>query len=379
MTHPLSPITYCRRNLPRIVPMSFVIVLSVFLVATVVTIVNSVDLTVTTVYNYTRVMTPIVPQRDSLSVDDADRAIAAREPGVDRVIDSQGMFMNINTVFGQVPFVLIAVPPDQRDYLIRRGGDRLVSGRMPIPGRPEAVLSIGLVRNRKFKLGDVVAAPDDQGGLAGSPIPVHLVGILDGPTWIAFTTPQFVDIAAPLMPKFLIVTSKDPAKLGALSTRLEKDENQVRVQIVSYHYLVNQLRTSLASMYLLMSLVNAMVIMVVAMMSGMLSNIYFTQRITEFAILSAIGLRRGLLLWHAVSETAIVTGLGWVIGVFFTWGMMSFLRGSLFEPRGMLIDPRDPIAFLYTIPIPLMITLFAIVTVSVRLSRLDPVSIIERR
>jgi hypothetical protein len=379
MTHPLSPVTYCRRNFARILPMGVVIVLSVFLIASVVTIVNSIDLTVTTVYNYTRVMTPIVPQRDSLNIDDRDRKTIASEPGVDRAIDAQGMFMNINTVFGQVPFLLIAVPPDQRDYLLARAHDKLITGRMPIPGRPEAVLSTGLVFNRKLKLGDVVVAPTDTGGLAGSPIPVHLVGVIDGPTWIAFTSPEFVDVATPLMPKYLLVTSKSPSGLPALSARLDKDVNTVDVQVLSFHNLVSQLRTSLESMYLIMTLVNAMVIFVVALMSGMLSNIYFTQRITEFAILSAIGIKRAVLLWHAVSETAIVTGFGWAAGLLFTWGALSFLRGRLFEPRGMLIDPHDPIAFLYTIPIPLMITLFAVLTIWARLSRLDPVTIIERR
>ena len=380
MTHPLSPLTYCRRNLMRIVPMSAVIVLSVFLIAAVVTIVNSVDLTVTTIYNYTKAMTPIIPQRSSLNVDPADRKIALEQPETDRVIDARGLFMDINTVFGAAPFVVMGVPADQRDYLIARAHDHLMpGGRMPIPGRAEAVLSSGLVNNKKLKIGDTVAGPTDTGGIAGAPVPVKLVGILSGPTWIAFTSPEFVDAALPQMPHFVVVTSKTEAGLGPLSARLDKLVDHSHVQLLSYRDLVNQLRTSLASMYLIMTLVNAMVILVVAFMSGMLSNIYFTQRITEFAILSAIGLKRRLLLWHAVSETAILTGVGWVAGVLVTWGMMSILRGTLFEPRGMLINAHDPMAYLYTVPIPLMITAFALATISFRLSRLDPVSIIERR
>ena len=96
-------------------------------------------------------------------------------------------------------------------------------------------------------------------------------------------------------------------------------------------------------MYLIMTLVNAMVILVVAFMSGMLSNIYFTQRITEFAILSAIGVKRRLLLWHAVSETAILTGVGWMASAcIVTWGLLSFLKGhAVRAPRHADQPPRS--------------------------------------
>jgi hypothetical protein len=55
------------------------------------------------------------------------------------------------------------------------------------------------------------------------------------------------------------------------------------------------------------------------------------------------------------------------------------MKGSVFEPRGMLIDPGDPLSYLNTLPIPVFITLFAVATISFRLAKLDPVTIIERR
>jgi hypothetical protein len=43
------------------------------------------------------------------------------------------------------------------------------------------------------------------------------------------------------------------------------------------------------------------------------------------------------------------------------------------------LDPLDFSAYVFTLPLPLTIIFFALVTISIRLSRLDPVSIIERR
>ena len=378
-SHPLSPLTYCRRNIRRLAPMALVIVLSVFLVAAVVTVVDSVDLTVTTVYNYTRVFTVVIPQRSALAVPEDQVAKIAGAPGVDRTIEGSGFLMNLNTVFGATPFLVIAASETDRDYLLARAHDRLVSGRLPAPGAPEAVVSTGIVRNKRLKIGDVVAGPDDRSGIAGCSVPVKLVGILDGPTWIAFTSPEFAAIAMPFFPRHVMFTSKNPAALPEVSRAVEARIDRRQVQVLSHRNLVEQIRSTLDSMYLIMSLVNAMVILVVALMSGMLSNIYFTQRLTEFAVLSAIGVRRSVLMLHAVSETAVVTSIGWVLGMIATWFLMGLMKDSLFARRGMLIDPHDLLALAYTIPIPFVITAFAMATIFARLSRLDPLGIIERR
>lgn len=353
--------------------------LSVFLIASVVTIVDSIDLTVLTIYSYTKAFTPVIPRAGRLRVDADIQALAAKQPQTDRVIETSGFFFNVNTVFGRLPFVCFGVPPQDRDYLIERAGDKLSEGRMPIPGLPEAVVSEGIVRNRKLKIGDVLAAPTDTGSLVSVPVPVKLVGILKGPTWIAFTSREFSDAALPLVPHSILVTTKKRSDQVAFGDMLLSKLDRVRVQVFSFHSLVKELRDTLASMYLIMGLVNGTVIFVVALMAGMLSNIYFTQRINEFAVLSAIGIKRRVLILHAVSETAILTSVGWLVGSGIDLAFMTGLRGRLFEPRGMLINPSDPFAYVYTLPIPLCITLFAVATVSYRLSKLDPVTIIERR
>ena len=360
-------------------PLAFVIVLSVFLIASVVTIVNSIDLTVLTIYNYTRAFTPVIPRSGRLRVPEDIQAKIRKTPGVDRTIETSGFFFNVNTVFGQLPFVCFAVGDEDRAYLMKRAGDSLAEGHMPTPGLPEAVISEGLARNKKLHIGGYVADPNESDNIMISPVKVKLVGVLKGPTWMAFTSKEFADNALPYVPRSVLVTAKDVPDQLRFGDNLYNTLDRKRVQIFSFNKLVDQLRTSLASMYLIMHLVNGTVIFVVALMAGMLSNIYFTQRISEFAVLAAIGLRRSTLVWHAVSETAILTSLGWVLGVLVNWGLLSLMQGSLFEPRGMLINPRDPYAVLNTLPIPVFITLFAVLTISIRLAKLDPVTIIERR
>lgn len=335
-----------------------------------------------TIYNYTKGFTPVIPRSGRTHVPPSVLAKIRQTPGVDQTIEASGFFFNVNTVFGPFPFVCLGVTPEQRDYLLHRAGDTLEpGGRMPTPGLPEAVVSEGIVRNKKLKIGDTLAGPDegDSSAIVSTPVPVKLVGILRGPTWIAFTSKEFPEAVLPLVPHSILTTTKNPADQLLFGDKLFKTLPKVQVAVFSFNNLVKQLRTSLASMYLIMQLVNGTVIFVVALMAGMLSNIYFTQRISEFATLAAIGLRRSTLVWHAVSETAILTSIGWILGVLVTWGLMDVMQGRLFEPRGMLINPHDVNAILNTLPIPIIITLFAVATISYRLSHLDPVSIIERR
>ena len=127
---------------------------------------------------------------------------------------------------------------------------------------------------------------------------------------MAFTSKQFTDESLAAVPRSLLVTTTDPGDQGRVGDALFDSLDKFQVQVLSFNNLVKTLRNSLASMYLIMHLVNGAVIFVVALMAGMLSNIYFTQRISEFAVLAAIGLRRSILVWHAVSETVILTTLG---------------------------------------------------------------------
>lgn len=386
MHDPLSAWVYFRRNPGKVVPMGFVIVLSVFLIAAVATIVDSVDLTILTIYGYSRRFTYIVPQRTTLRVPDDQVKVVKTDPRTERTMEGSIFFTNIKTVMGQLPFVVVGLDRDDRNYLLERLGARLVTGRMPAEGMPEAVVSQPIAENKRLRIGDQIAGPEDAGGIAGAPVPVRCVGIVSGPAWFAFSSRTFVDGTFLAMPRCLLFTTRDPEALMGLNAALQPPGkgkrgklDPTKVRVLSYQNLVRELRESLSSLYLIMGIVNGTVIFVIALMSGMLTNIYFTQRLTEFGVLSAMGYPRLRLLRRIVSETFLLTLIGWIVGGFVTYGVLSVFKETLFRPRGLIIDPLDWFAYRYTVPIPLAITVFAVATIGYRLWRLDPVSVIERR
>jgi ABC-type antimicrobial peptide transport system permease subunit len=384
--NPLSATTYFRRNPGKSLPMGFVIVLCVFLIASIATMVNSIDLTILTIYKYTRYFTYLVPQRVSLTVPEDQVKILRQDPRVDRVMEGSIFFTNIKTVMGRFPFVVLGVTPENREYLMGRIGTKLIEGRMPAEGMPEAVLSEPIANNKHIKVGDIIAGPTDEGGISGSPVPVRCVGILKGPVWIAFSTKSFCDQTFLTTPRTTLFTTKRPDDLFAVNTELMpvKDKthgklNPAKVNLLSYQNLVAELRDSLSSMYLIMAVVNGTVIFVIALMSGMLSNIYFSQRIAEFAVLAAIGYQRARLVRRVVVETLLLNLAGWALGALVTVVFLTYFKTAVFEPRGLIIDPRDLYAYKWTLPIPFTITIFAVTTIAARLMRFDPVTIIERR
>jgi hypothetical protein len=176
--HPLSAPTYFRRNPGKVLPMGFVIVLCVFLIASIATLVNSIDLTILTIYGYTRHYTYLIPQRVTQDVPPDQVAVVKGDARVDRVMNAGVFFTNIKTVMGRLPFVVLGLEDEDRDYLLERVGTQVLpGGRLPADGMPEAVISEPIAQNKRVKVGDMIAGPTDEGGISGSPVPVRLVGI----------------------------------------------------------------------------------------------------------------------------------------------------------------------------------------------------------
>lgn len=366
--------------------MGGVIVLSVFLIAGVAILANSIDLTVRTIYRYTEFFTYVIPQRQNRGVPDDQKAIVAADPRVERVIDGGIFFANIKTVMGRLPFVVLGVESDDRDYLMKRMGTQLIAGRMPEEGMPEAILSEPLAENKNLKLGDTVAGPMDEGGISGAPVPVKLVGIMKGPVWLAFTSKSFCTTQFLLNPRCVLYTWKSVGERDALNSAMMPAKNKAsgklspkQVQLVSKETLITEVRESLESMYLIMEVVSGAVIFVIALLSGMLANIYFTQRLSEFGVLAAIGYSRTRLILRVLLETSLLNTVGWIVGAALSVAGLTYLKDAVFRARGLFIDPYDLWGYSHTLPVPICITIFSVTTIAYRLLRLDPVTIIERR
>lgn len=374
----LSPVLYLRRNLSRTVPMMIVIMLAVASVASVVTIVHSIDLTIYTLYGCNRYLTALTP-RNALTIDEDQVAKVRNLPMLGALCPTHSYQAMVKTIFGKMPFPIIGLDARGRDLIMKRAGVRLARGRMLLDGQPEAVLSEDVARNLGLKIGDVVSRPESTDSFA--PVPIRLVGTLRGRVWLGLTSRELADTISPFTIRGYIAfaSSSNIADQRRLDDAIEHVVNKAKAREWRYSGLVTETRSSLANLYLIMDLVVGIIVFAISFVCGLLSNIYFLQRLPEIATLSAIGYTRTVLLVRAVGETALLCGAGWIMGGLLTAGLLTGLKHLFLTPRGLLLEAVDPGAYALTLPLPCAITLFAVCTIAFRLATLDPVSIIERR
>jgi ABC-type lipoprotein release transport system permease subunit len=355
---------------------AFVIVVAVALVACVVSLINSIDMTVLTMYGYQKHFSVVTP-RNALAVYPDIAEQIRKEPLVAETYTARPAFTVVKTIFGKMPFVVFGLDAKARGRAMERCGLRMARGRLPADGAAEVALHSDIARNRHLQLGDVVLKPDSEDSY--SIVPMRLVGTFDGPVWLAMTSEQFVREHFPVSPQGLVVMARRQEDQQKLDKALFDGVDKARARVWTYASLVRETNDALSSLYLIMNVVIGIIIFAIAFLTGMLANIYFMQRLPEFATLSAIGYQRKGLLGRVLAETGLLCAIGWALGSVLTIVILLAIKAYIMTPRGLLLNPYDVSAYWYTIPLPATIALFALWPISRRLQRLDPVSIIERR
>jgi ABC-type lipoprotein release transport system permease subunit len=376
MNPALSPFLYFRRNPARTLPTAFVLVLAVVLIASVVTIVRSIDLTVFTLYGYNRYLVGLVP-RNALTIDAAQMQKYRALPEIGALHGAHSYQAQVKTIFGKMVFPIFGLEPEARQLIMERCGVRLAAGRMPAEGAPEAAISEEVARNLGIQLGDILAHPDSEDSYA--PVTIRLVGLFRGPVWLGLTSKSLVDANSPFTWQGYLAFPRTPSEQAALDAAIDRVTDKSKARAWKFSTLVRETQTALSNLYLILNLVIGIIVTVISFVCGLLSNIYFTQRLPEIATLYAIGYARRRLLRRAALETALLCLFGWVLGALLTTALLYAVRALLLTPRGLLLNPVDVTAFVFTLPLPLAVSAFAVATIALRLKTLDPVSIIERR
>ena len=386
---PLSPITYYRRNIWRVLPVGGAIMISVFLIAAIVTLLNSVDDSIRTNYGSVSRFSIIAPQ----FADDVPPQVlaqAAKAPGLKQRVVSIPYFVLIQTVFGQMPVPIYGLDQNEMKAIADATGNTLAQGRYPAVNAPEVALSRAWANNLHLKIGETFV-PDNP-RLPSLTEPQKLVGIFDGGESIAITDksyvifelpdvvrrPSYMYIAqsqaqTPKLAAFLNSITDNPKKFGLVKSDVQ------RLRVFTFDGLVNELRKSLAFLYRFLAIADIMVIGAVALLSGFLANIYFEQRLGEFGLLAALGFRRERLARRLVIETGSLVLFSWIIGLGLTAAIFWALDHFYMIPNGLILSKIGRDALLYTLPTPILVGFASLATVLLRLYRLDPIEIMERR
>ncbi|MCH7904822.1 MAG: ABC transporter permease [Armatimonadetes bacterium] len=374
----MSPLTYLLRNPGKTLPLLGVITLAVMLIAGMVAVMNSIPLSVSTVYSYSKHYLGVTPRGDQSQVGAIrDRITAGSPVEIDRIMTCRLASSSINSIVGGWPFVVLGLEQDDLEFYGQRLGGATLSGRYPMAGEAEATISRPVAKNLGLELGDALMGPAQPDSY--SPNEVEVVGIIDTEDWIMVTSVEYLrDHHFPPVDA-LLVFAKDPHRQSELDQWALDEFKGSSARIYSFLELERETQESFSTLYLILNIVVVSLVVVITTMMGMLINMYQAQRVQEFGLLQAIGFSKARLLRRVLAETTIVLSGSWLVGLAMAMGLLYGLKVQIFDPKAYAIEVFVVGPYLNTLPVPLMIFVVAVIDLYVRFRRFDPVAVVERR
>jgi hypothetical protein len=374
---PLSPWTYGRRNVRKVLPALIILTFVVMLVFVILSTLGGLRDSMLVYTSEFDVWTLVFPKKDT-RLPKALLAQIGAHPAVERMIDSRNCFVRVKTLIGPMPFNLRAGRRDENDFLLRRVNARIRDGRMPEPGTNEVAIHENIMKANGWSLGREFGVDvDEEDWMLGR---FKVVGILDGPVPVGVCSFEYLN--SPLQYAFSaklwereIVLAK-PGRTAELNAFLRTLKD---IKVYDKARAVDDVTQGFDRIILVFRFISILLIIVVSFVVGLINNIFFAQRIDEFAVLMAIGHTQRRVFRMVAGETAGLMGVSWTLGLALGAAVFAAFRALVMEPRGIPLPFWQPGPLLISLILPVVAQAFAVVTVLGRLRRLDPVTIIERR
>jgi len=313
-------------------------------------------------------------------------------PSVERVIPNAPRVAMINASIPPLssseasPFGIYA---EDMAYLVELYGLTLQDGHLPRPGSNEIVISEALAKNQDLELGEVIGDPN-QPAYPGAPsleVPFIISGIFSPSNstgienrW-GFYSLEFLEQSGilPLPDNLSLIVVPKEGQKESLEDWLHRELAGSDVSILTYHKEVSRIQQEARQNMTSIALLESIIAIVAALGIAVLNYIFTSQRQSEFGILYALGHGRKKLTRRVLGETSFMILVAWVISALVAMLMMLLLRFGIYEPRGLSFDLLNFTPWLYTLPIPVLVLLITTWSTARTLSKLDPISIIERR
>ena len=324
------------------------------------------------------------------------------DPGVATQIRTHPAVQRVIPVAPRYHFLSVSIPPftsaeaspfgvyaDDMAYLVELYGLELKDGRLPRPHTNEMVIPETLAQNRDLQVGDVIGDPDHPAYPGAEALEAEFVvsGIFAKPStpinenWLGFVSLEYLEsheaYRVPDVPPLILVP-----KVGqgdTLDDWLEHELAGEDVYVLTYRREVARVKESTQTMMFVMALLEGAIAIVAAIALAVLNYIFISQRQSEFGVLHALGFDRLQLVRRVLGETIFTTGAAWGLSAILCLMGLLYLRFSVFAPLGLTLNLFSITPWLFTLPIPVAVLTVTTGTVARTLSKLDPVSIIERR
>jgi hypothetical protein len=378
---PLSAFLWLRRNPRRVLPALLVQALVTALVLAVVVPLTAWEATADASIAPLEAYTGVTPLRRQ-GFDEELSALLDGNPAMERRIPAKALWIDTPGIVGDQNSAMVAVPRAEQEEYLRRVGVRLVEGTLPEAGSDGVVVHRDVLRARGFRLGSrfgrLVDAEDSTPG------EFTVVGVLEGRGRVNLFDLDYASREGTVLARidpFAIVYAKAGRKEESDRWLREATDAEGRraFRVYDEAHFRAEVRSTLATLRRIVGLVEAAVGVVVVLVTALFHVIAFQARSDEFALLLALGRTRGRLARKLAAETVLSSTAALALGLALGYGCLFAFREAVLAPRAILVDLFDPYALALAAALPAVSAAAGALVLGLRLRRVDPVAVIQRR
>lgn len=390
MSDPLSFFTYYLKNLRKIIPITGIIMLSVLGISVTAAIsgamLREVNETISFYGHYYTADLALTPDSGFQSVQEYTTEVnhvrqeLNKIEEIDYIIESQTLMIRIQAIFGNTGAGVFFLKEEDMSKFLDEMKVTLSQGKLP-QGKEEIALGASLLANKNVSLGGEVGKKvDDKEWMPGK---YKVVGVLepkDDNRKASFGIGKIDNNSQTNLAMTFLIHPKTGQE-EIVDSKLQKLKSEIRsLEVSTKQEVIKDIQDQFQSINILLWAINLVVVLTITASIALLQIIFFMQRSGEFGILEALGYSKAFIIRRTLLEATINVFLGWGIGIVFSEVVYYFLNHNIFYPKGMEgLTILEPQTLLFTVPVPVVVSLFSVGTVLWTLIRMDPVAIIERR
>jgi len=347
---------------------------------------------------YLQYVSVVWPSRDHV-VDAGVMAQTKSQPAVERVIPAMSTALEIAIPLGdRVVTNVYGILEDDLPYLLDLFGMQLQEGRLPRARSNEIVIAETVALNHGLRVGDTIDLPYyimyefEQFIASGDPVEMVVAGILERQTersgagqtfndmWLSFVSYEFManhESTSSQAVHWLVVPAE--GRKAELDAWLEQNVDSRQIHVTTYTTSYSRIEKKMREPILIFAATEIGIAVIVTIAVAIMNYISFIQRREEFGILNALGRSRLWLVLRTARETGSVVAIAWLISAVIYGASLFYTQATVYAPKGISLNLFTPIPWLFSFPVPLVAVAASAGVVAWMFSRLDPVSIIERR
>lgn len=308
------------------------------------------------------------------------------QSNVGYVVDAEVNYALYNSLLGStsVPIITIA-NANELEKVFNECDLVLDEGCFPKEGSDfEIILHSSILQNKDLSIGDYVGRDvDDNEMLAGK---FKVVGSFSGNAIMGFSNNSYAmsQMANAGItydgPVSVLIVPKADASLDKMNDDIANySEDNEKITITTYNTIEKMYNDEMESIVFLLTIVIIVIVCAMAISTGALLYIVYMGRTEEFGILHAIGYSKGFIKKLIFKEITTLSSVGWLLGYVLSLCFMKLVDYLALGPNGQSFAYFTELGIIYTLIIPVMISICAVVPILKKLKNMDLISVIEKR